>query len=199
MPKKDAYHTAVRFAIEKLNTVDLPTRCRNLGLPQPQSEELCFRAFGEDVVLRLKDWQLFPKGSQEPVKIFNRILVLHYLLCDLPVVFTDRLISFRELIGGQFYWEPFCARSVRPLGKRFGNQLEQLKENLERFDWEPVSIGDLGARVHAIGNLYVTLIYRLGDDEFPAAADLLFDSAIKRIYNAEDATVLASRICLALL
>jgi hypothetical protein len=199
MPKKEAYETAVRFAIEKLNTIDLPARCKTLGLPQPQGDALCFRAFGEELVLKLDDWQIFPKESQEPVKVFDRILILHYLRCDLPVEFTDQLISFRELSGGQFYWEPFCARSVRPLGKRFGNHLDQLKENLKGFDWEPVAIGDLGARIHAIGNLYVTLIYRLGDEEFPASADLLFDSIIKRIYNAEDAAVLASRICLALL
>jgi hypothetical protein len=198
MPEGSAYEPAVLFAVEKLRDVDLPARCGILGLPQPGEDRLQFRAFGMDMKLRLSDYQLFPVDSEKPVKISDRILVLHYLLCDLPVKFSDRMISFRELTGGQFYWEPFCARSVRPLVKRFGNQLEQLKESLARFDWEPVSIGDLGARIHVIGNLYVTLIYRLGDEEFPPAADLLFDAAVKRVYNAEDAAVLAGRICLEL-
>ncbi len=83
--------------------------------------------------------------------------------------------------------------------ERIGNDLELLKKNLDRFDWEPVSLDDLGARIHAIGKVYVTLIYHLGDEEFPSSADLLFDASIKRVYPTEDAAVLASRICLSLL
>jgi hypothetical protein len=109
------------------------------------------------------------------------------------------LISFRELPGGQFFWEPFLSRSVRPLLKRIGNNLELLKRNLHSFDWEPASLGDFAARVHALGKVYLTLVYRVGDEEFPPSAELLFDACTKRVYNAEDATVLAGRICLDLL
>jgi hypothetical protein len=43
------------------------------------------------------------------------------------------------------------------------------------------------------------LVYRAGDDEFPASADLLFDACIRRVFCAEDAAVLGSRVCLGLL
>jgi hypothetical protein len=59
-------------------------------------------------------------------------------------------------------------------------------------------LGDFGARIHAIGKVYVTLVYHLGDEEFPASADLLFDASIKRVYPTEDAAVLASRISMSL-
>jgi hypothetical protein len=199
MSKEQAYDPAVNLAIEKLRPVDLDARCPALGLPKPQDNQLQFRAFGVDATLHLDDYRLVKTGTDDLLKISDRILILHYILCDVPLRFTDRLISFRELDGGQFYWPAFRGRSVQPLEKRFGNSVEQLRENLSRFDWEPVPIGDLSARIHAIGNLYVTLIYRLGDEELPPAADLLFDAAVKRVYNAEDAAVLAGRICLGLL
>jgi len=199
MPKSEAYETAVTLAIEKLRKTDLSSRYASLGLPQPQQGELRFRAFGEDMVLHLSDFQVFLSGSGTPVKIGDRILILHYLLCEIPVTFVDRMISFRELTGGQFYWSAFCGRSTVPLEKRFGNDVQQLRKNLNRFDWEPLSIGDLGAKIHIIGNLYGTLIYRLGDDELPPAADFLFDASVKRVFDAEDAAVIASRICLGLL
>lgn len=199
MSKEDGYGDAVRLAVEKLRQVDMAARCAALGLGQPQVDGLSLRAFGLDLELRFSDFQLFRKGSDVPFKVFDRILILHYLLYDRPVVFSGQLISFRDFTAGPFYWKPFCTRSVRPLEKRFGNNIQQLQQNLNRFDWVPVAIGDLGARIHVIGNLYVTLIYRLGDDELPPAADLLFDAAIKPIYNAEDAAVLGSRICLGLL
>ncbi len=199
MSWEKAHEEAVRIAVGKLRDVDLGRRCESLGLSKPEGGSVRLRAFGADMTLLLPGFQLVFTGSGEPVKTNDRILVLHYLLCDLPVEPTGELISFRELTGGQFYWEPFRSRTVRPLVGRIGNDLELLKTNLNRFDWEPVSLGDLGARIHVVGKLRCTLVYRIGDEEFPAAADFLFDSSFKRVYNAEDATVLASRICLSLL
>lgn len=195
MTWETAHEEAIRIAVEKLHEVDMDSRCRSLGLPEPQGGSVHLRAFGVDMVLSMPDFQLFEAATGEPVKSGDRILLLHYLLCDLPVEETGELISFRELAGGEFYWEPFCSRTVRPLVKKIGNGVERLRSNLDRFDWSPVKPGDLGAHIHAIGRLYCTLVYRLGDEEFPASADFLFDSSFKRVYNAEDAAVLAGRIC----
>ena len=114
---------------------------------------------------------------------------------------TLDLVTYRNFIGGQFYLQPFLARTVQPLVARIGNDLEKLKKNLARFDWQPLPVppGDFSARIHALGNLHVTLVYTLGDDEFPAGCEVLFDAATKRVYGAEDAAVLASRVCLGLL
>ncbi len=199
MPKKTGYEAAIRAAVEKLRKIDLAHRCSSLGLSKPQDGILRLRAFGTDMMLRLSDYQLILADSGQPAKISDRILVLHYLLCDFPIPVTDELISFRHMDSGQFYLPAFLSRSVRPLVERIGNDLAMLKRNLDRFDWEPVSLGDLGARIHAVGKVFVTLVYRLGDDEFPASADILFDANIKRVYSTEDAAVLASRICMGLL
>ena len=198
MSEKSGYEATIRTAVEKLGKIELTDRCNRLGLPGPQDGIIKLRAFGTDMMLRLSDYQLILADSGQPAKISDRILVLHYLLCDLPIVGTDELISFRQMDSGQFYLPAFLSRSVRPLAERIGNDLAMLKRNLDRLDWEPVSLGDLGARIHAVGKVFVTLVYRLGDDEFPASADILFDANIKRVYSTEDAAVLASRICMGL-
>lgn len=199
IPKKTGYEAAVRVAVDKLQTVDLHQRCVILGLEQPKNKTLNLRAFGSDLVLRLSDYQLFPADSNEPVKVSDRILALHYLLCKVSIPEPGELISFRQLDSGMFYLPAFLSRSVKPLVACIGNDLELLKKNLHRFDWEPVNLGDFAARIHALGKVYTTLIYRLGDDEFPPSADLLFDESIKRVFCTEDTAVLASRICLSLL
>ncbi|MCP4399479.1 MAG: DUF3786 domain-containing protein [bacterium] len=199
MPKKLAEQEAIARAVEKLKTVDLKHRCRKLGFAEPHDGCLKVRAFGSDLILRLSDFQVLLDGSHEAVKSGDRILLLHYLLCEYPIQPAGTLISFRDLPGGQFYWQPFLSRSIRPLVKRIGNDLESLKKNLNRFDWESASFGDFSARIHTIGTLYATLVYHLGDEEFPPGADLLFDESIKRALVTEDAAVLAGRICLSLL
>ena len=47
----------------------------------------------------------------------------------------------RNLSSGQFYRQPFLSRTINPLTKRIGNDVELLKNNLNRFDWEEVILG----------------------------------------------------------
>jgi hypothetical protein len=199
MSKEIARQEAIRLATAKLQHVDLVSRCTALGIPAPANGVLRLRAFGIEFLLQQRDFQLIIADTGEVAKVGDRILALHYLLCDTPIVLTDEQISFRGLPGGQFYWQPFLSRTVHPLLGRIGNDLELLKKHLQRFDWAPIDLGDFGARIHAIGPVYMTLVYHQGDEEFPPEVDLLFDASIKQIFTTEDVAVLASRICLGLL
>jgi len=137
--------------------------------------------------------------SGNPAHPVERVLALHYLLCEAPVIPTGELISFRELPGGHVYWEPFRSRTVIPLEKYFGNNLKLLQERLDRVAWEGIPAGDLGAAIQGAGKLAVTLVYRTGDEEFLPGAEIFFDSCIRRVYSTEDAAVLAGRICMELM
>lgn len=199
MSHKEAHQQAIRQGRERLAGVDLAERCVRLGLAMPNNGLVRLRVLGLDMLLDESDFRLTLAESGAAAKPGDHILVLHYLICDLAVEPTGELITFRELPGGQFYWGPFCSRSVKPLVGRIGNDLDLLRKNLDRFDWEPIGQGDLGAQVKAIGQVEATLIYRRGDDEFEPTADILFDSCVKRVFSAEDASYLAGRICLGLL
>jgi hypothetical protein len=195
MSKQDAQFEAIRQAVEKLKTVDLAVRCALLKLPAPENGILKFRAFAIQFELNTQTFELIKKPSGDPAKESDRILILHLLLCEQPLQPSDELIPFREFPGGMFYFEPFLSRTVRPLVKRYGNNLEKLKETLSYLDYEELELGDFGARIHCFGCIYITLIYRLGDEEFPAEAELLFNRPAKHALSAEDAVVMAARIC----
>lgn len=199
MTKKAAQQEALQRAKEKLENVDLNARCTILELPIPDKGEIHFRALGTDFILYQKEFQLTIANSGEPAKLSDHVLILHYLLHNSPISPAEKFITFRQLPGGQFYWQPFLSRTVKPLVSGIGNDLDLLKKNLDRFDWEPVELGDFSAKIHGIGSLYITLSYHKGDDEFPPDADVLFDECIKHVFSTEDAAVLASRICLGLL
>jgi len=199
MSKQEAQAQALERALAALAGVDLARRLPLLGLPAPQAGLVPFRLFGQDAVLDLRDLGIRLAASGAPAKPADRILLLHYLMHDGPVATTDRLVSFHEIPGGAFYVDPFRARTVEPLLKRFGNDIGALRANLGRSGATFVPHGDLGARLHAFGPLYLTLIYQRGDEEFGPSAEVLFDAAVQRVFAAEDAAVLASRICLALL
>ncbi len=153
------------------------------------------RVFGQLLKITLPDFDIAGEGSNEPVRPADHILALHYLLCEVPIEPTGELISFRELPGGQFYLEPYRSRTTKPLAAHFQNDLAALRSALDRFDWTPADVGDLGATIQAIGNIRLTLVYHHGDEDFGPEAEILFDSCIKRVFCTEDVTVLATRLC----
>ena len=199
MSKQTAQREAIRLAVERLQPIDLQARCALLKLPAPENGRIALRAFGIDYILRTNTFELLDAKSGAAAKEVDRILMLHLLLCEHPLTASDELIPFRDFPGGAFYLEPFLSRAVRPLAKRYGNRLEELQKAVSRFDFQPLKIGDFSARIHGLGCLTVTLVYRLGDDEFPAEAELFFNAPVRRAFCAEDAVVLASRLSFGLL
>jgi hypothetical protein len=199
LSQKAGQKEAIDLAISKLATLDLTERSLLLGLPLPENGVIRLRAFATNYLLRQSDFSLVEENTGVMAKPGDQILILHYLLHDLPVKPGGEFITFRDFPGGQFYWQPFLSRTMMPLVAKIENNIAQLQKNLARFDWEPLDFGDLSARIHTIGQMYLNLVYRCGDDEFAATADILFDSGIKKVYIAEDAAALASRVCLGLL
>ena len=152
MSKKEAQAEAVRLAIADLAKVGLATRAAELGLAAPENGKISLRVFGKEMELD-NDFNLTVKETGEPSRPDDRILLLHFLQNEFPVKPTGELISFRDLPGGQFYLGPFQSRSVKPLVGRIKNDLDLLKKNLDRFDWEEAELKDFSARIHVFADI----------------------------------------------
>ncbi len=195
MSRQDGHAKALELARERLASRDVNAACQRLGLPAPQNGCCAVRFLGNDLLLTLPELELLDASSLQPAKHVDRLLLLHLLLSEVNWRQNDEWISFRDLAGGLFYWQPFRHRSLLPLVRAIGNDLQRLQECLDRFDWQPLAIGDLGARIQVVGLLQIGLVYRAGDEEFSPTADLLFPAAIRHALATEDAAVLAGRIC----
>jgi hypothetical protein len=198
--KKAALREAAERAAAEVACIEnLADRCANLGLPTPDSDGvLRFDLLKRRVEFRPPDYDGRVVNSDASLHAADRLLVLHYLLCERRLSPSGEWITFRQFPGGQFYWQPFLNRTVVPFVRAIGNDLDLLRNRLNRYEWTSVDRGDLGARVKVFGHAEVTLVYHAGDDEFPAEADILFDSCLRGVFCAEDAAALASRVCLGL-
>jgi hypothetical protein len=197
---------AVELAVARLAEVDLETRCAALGLAPPGPDgAVRLTAFGAELTLAPPQWQAHREtaivGGEAAIQT-DRLLALHYLLCpsfmppDRPESEPgETLTSFRELPGGAFYYPPFRGRTAMRLLGACRGDLDWLRSRLDRLDWRPAPYGDLAARIHCLGRLYLTLVYHRGDEEFPDNAEFLFDPAVQLAYSAEDAAALAGRVC----
>lgn len=198
--KQRALAEAAEQVARQLANVDLAARCRALGLGAPGADgSVVVPVFGQDLRLTPPAFEAVVASSGAMARPADRVLALHYLRCDVPIEPSGELITFRDLPGGAFYWAPFQSRSAGPLVACIQNDLDRLRKNLDRFTWQPVDIGNLAARVQAVGRIELTLVYRCGDDELPPSAEVLFDACTRRVFDAEDAAVLAGRLCIGLL
>ncbi|MGE4298893.1 MAG: DUF3786 domain-containing protein [Desulfovibrionaceae bacterium] len=190
-----ALERAIALAVEKLAGVDFAVRCPALGLAAPDAQGVIrLRVLGQDMGCGTHGFTLAqPDGA--PVAPTLHGLVLHYLLCEEPLSRDGEPVSYRAFPGGQFYLGPFRQRTVEPLARLAGNDVEKLKDALHGLDWEPAAPGDFAARVHVIGHIHCTLVHHVGDDEFPANADLLFSPAALHACGADDAAMWGTLLC----
>lgn len=198
--KQKAEALAAERGAQALAAVDMKARCTLLILDPPAADgSVTVRVLGQDLRLVPPDFSATNVSSGKPAKAADRILAIHYLQHSSPIKPAGEWISFRDFPGGQFYWNPFVSRSIKPLVARIGNNLELLKSNLTRFQCSTLEMPDLSVRIQAVGAIDAALIYRLGDEELEPSAEILFDASAKRVFCAEDIAVIAGRICIGLL
>jgi len=121
------------------------------------------------------------------------ILVLHYLAQKtkgLPEVRAE-WISFKELPGGQGYFDAFKKRALNPLIRKYGGSPQSLLDCLDRLPAKKIQYGDCGVVIEAFENVPVLVTVYGQDEEFSAEANILFDRSITEIFCTEDIAVLA--------
>ncbi len=199
-PKLQARLDAASRAAEMLEGVDLPARLELLGLAGPEQDgSVVMRLFSRNVRLTPPKFNATDVSSGDPANLADRILALHYLLHESTICPSGEWISFRDLPGGATYWPSLASRSVLPLAGKTGNNLDLLRKGLDRFAWQPMTMGDFAARVQVVGLLDAALVYHLGDDELPAQADVLFDAVMRKVFCTEDVAAMCLRLCLGVL
>ena len=193
-----AVEETIVHARAALKDYDLGRACDWCGLQPDPAGNVLVRFFGRSFRV-LRDSLAVEAIDRAPVSPYDEALILRYLAAGRPVRPLGRLVTFRDLPGGIFYLRPVIARTVAPILKTFGNDGPRLPQARARVDHGRIEAGDIGARVHMIGRLDLTFVYRLGDDEFPPTLDFSFDQILGEVYRLDEAAALVHRFTLALI
>jgi hypothetical protein len=128
-------------------------------------------------------------GSLEPHFVFQ-LVMLHYLARADGTALSHTFIPYRLLSGGNSYERAFQKRAVQPLAEVFGNCPEKLLTAAAPLGGQFYKKNTVsGTLLHLFPR--VPLLYRIwaGDEEFPAGANILFDSAANHYLHTEDLAV----------
>ena len=129
-----------------------------------------------------------PEGQN--VRPFIWVLLLHYLVYAKEIGLEGNLISFRELSGGEVYYNAFSERAIIPITNAFGSNVEALGDAGGRIRATKSGYGDISIKIEVFPKIPVTVILWEGDEEIPPSSNMLFDASIKELLPTEDVAVL---------
>ena len=198
-----AWGTAVGLAVEALNEGDFGARCALSGANWKADEgvaELLFLGRLYQVRPPEFDVVLVAEGEEAPIR--EKILLLHYLQTASGAAPAGEWIAFEQVPSGELYLGNFKARSVDRLARAFGGREEMLVEVAGEIGGNRAEHGDVSVELRPLPQVPVLLVLWRGDDEFPAAGNLLFDARVTEYLPLEDMVVLAemvaTRLCASL-
>jgi hypothetical protein len=198
-PERVTYEGAINIAWDELVTRD-PYDISNLsGIPyDPEEGRFIMMFLGDEYHISTSNKTVkFPNGQD--VYSFLAVLLLHYLVNVKDIDLTDKLLSFRELEGGDVYYPAFCARGINKITAEFGIDSKQLKAAGEKLGAKEGKHGDVSIVLEVFPKIPVTVIVWEGDDEVPPSSNMLFDSLIKELLPTEDVAVIGGFVASALI
>jgi hypothetical protein len=121
------------------------------------------------------------KGSEVPVYV-----ILYGYVNAKPTPETAQLTSFKQLTGGEAYFKAFTERAINPLVATFGQQPHMLVEAAKLLEGTPQTFGDYSAKIFSLPLVPLTIILWAKSAEFPASANILFDSNANNYLTTEE-------------
>ncbi len=107
---------------------------------------------------------------------FFRLAVLRYLVNAREIGCTGRLVKLEHIRGGEIFIRGSHVLPLDSVANKYGRDKDGFLRRGAELGGEPMRHGDASLRLYPLPRVPVVVALWLEDEEFPARADLLFDS-----------------------
>jgi len=104
---------------------------------------------------------------------------------------TRQLVPFTKLWGGRSYQSVFIQRVAKPLARVFGSKASLLHQAAKLFSGKKLSYGDCSVKIYSLPLVSITIVLWAETSEFPASANILFDSSANNYLSTEQLVMLS--------
>lgn len=129
---------------------------------------------------------------------YTRILLSRLVMEGCVVPAKGEMLAYTDMPWGNVYAVQFRGRCIMRLAGTYGHNIQGFRDGCEKLGFIKASAGDVSYDVPLLEGLTVRLIMWEGDDEFPAAAQILFSDNFPAAFTAEDMAVVGDVILNAL-
>ena len=191
LPLRGEYEEALAMAWEDLSSSNLTRIASNAAAEYDREGRLLQLPFlDEKVTVEIEDKRVLDESGQK-LRVYQAIIVLHYLLGAKPFGPSGNWLTFRELDSGRFYYSAYEKRSIARLIEVFGSDAGLLVKAATQLGGEVIDIGDAGVRFDVFPKLPLAVVVWRGDAELSPSANILFDGSAGSILTTEDLVVVA--------
>ncbi|MDI6708218.1 MAG: DUF3786 domain-containing protein [Candidatus Thermoplasmatota archaeon] len=193
--KEDAqYLHALEVSWEKLLSLDPSITAENANVNFDKArEEFTVPWLNEIFYVKLETKEVVASNGQSANTLLS-LVILRYLLGSKNIELSDRLVSFRDLHGGDIYYGVFERSVIKPIVKNFVSQPEKLIEVASLFGGRKLDYGDASVEIKVFPRLPITIILWKEDEEVPGSANVVFDESAKYQLSAEEICVISTLV-----
>ena len=193
-----AYELAYKLAGEQLAKIgDIEQQCLKSGAQCQvidSKKVIIIQYLNQSYLVTVPEIEISLTDSGDKVAVRDKVLILHYLTSAKGTPATDKLITFKELLGGVNYFPTFYQRAIKPIVDYFGKEPRLLVAAAKKLGGHKADYGDVAVTINAFSRVPITIVLWQGDDEFAPQGSIMFDAAISDYLSTEDITVLCETI-----
>ncbi len=145
----------------------------------PGEGEFSLPVWGRSYTISFPGLVACATGSAAEAPIVMQALLAYYFYTADGIPLAGEWVSFHTLPEGKFYNQAFQGYSGKALARVFGNHHDALQQAVLVAGGKPVTVpdlpGDFAITFWPLPRLPLLMAYWLGDEEFPANAQFLFD------------------------
>jgi hypothetical protein len=104
---------------------------------------------------------------------------------------SPRLVSFAQLWGGRSYQNAFAQRVIKPVENVFGSKVDRLHQAAKLLDGEKLKYGNCSVKIYSLPLVPITIVLWTETSEFPASANILFNSSANNYLSTEQLAMLS--------
>jgi hypothetical protein len=134
---------------------------------------------GRDYFVRPDSRRIDGTGSR-PVSFQAGLILLDYLIHAKDEGLSGRMVTSRELNGGDLFFQGPHALMTAPVIDRFKRDAAGMVEAAKRWGATPAQGGDASFRLLALPKILLMYTLHEEDDEFPAQLTITFDAYTDR-------------------
>jgi hypothetical protein len=150
--------------------------------------------FDQPVAISFPDLLIVDAKTGAALPEATQAILLYYLTTADGTPPEGRWLSFADLPDGRFYNQAFQGYSGAELVKYFGNDLTAFERAGYHLNGVKIAYGDNAFAFHILPRLMLSVIYHLGDEDFPASCQILFDASASHYLPTDVCAILGSML-----
>lgn len=134
--------------------------------------------YGESYTISFPELIVRDEATGKECGLNRTAMFLFYLQNADGAPLEGKWIAFRDLPGGMFYHKAYQGYSGDRLAKAIDNHIGVFERAAKVLSGMKLELGDAAFAFEALPRVRVAAVYYAGDEDFPASANVLFDSSI---------------------